>query len=106
MLQPRTFLPEEEAENQKIYGTRAIYASIMDMIVNMLAALLILVPVIVLHFIQNSDMRLVAVVLFSFTFTCAMGIFTEAKRGEVFAASAAFVAVQVVYVGSTLNNKD
>lgn len=68
-----------------------------------LAAVLLLVPVVVLHFIDNATGRLAVIVCFSVAFILALTLGTDATRSEIFAASAAFVAVQVVYVGSALN---
>ena len=65
--------------------------------------MIVLVPVIVLHFVQDTDWRLAIIVLFSLVFTGVLVLGTDAKRSEIFGASAAFVAVQVVYVGAVLN---
>jgi hypothetical protein len=68
------------------------------------AGAVLILPVIVLHFLQSSTTRLLVIVIFSLAFTFAMAFFTDARRSEIFAAAAAFIAVQVVYVGSALNN--
>lgn len=49
-------------------------------------------------------MRLVAIVAFSLSFTLVLVLTTDAERSEIFAASAGFVAVQVAYVGSSMNS--
>jgi hypothetical protein len=69
------------------------------------ATLLILVPVIVLHFVKDPGYRLIIVVAFSMSFIIAMATLSGAKRSELVAASAAFVAVQVVYIGSVTTTK-
>jgi hypothetical protein len=56
--------------------------------------------VIVLHFVTSSKWRLILIVVFALAFTMTMSFTTDAKRSEIFAAAAGFVAVQVVYVGS------
>ncbi|KAF2104708.1 hypothetical protein NA57DRAFT_70915 [Rhizodiscina lignyota] len=38
---------------------------------------------------------------FSFIFSTALDIFTTARSVEIFAATAAYASVQVVFVGST-----
>ena len=53
---------------------------------------------------NNSDSRLMVLIIFSLAFTGLLVFGTEARRSEVFAASAAFVAVQVVYVGGALQS--
>ena len=67
-----------------------------------MAAVLILVPVIVLHFLQNANWRLLVIVIFTLIFTATLVVGTGAERAQIFAATAAFVAVQVVYMGSAL----
>ena len=69
-------------------------------LITLLATALILIPVITLHFVTNSNWRLSLIVVFTLAFTTSMSVTTKAKRSEIFAAAAAFVAVQVVYVGS------
>jgi hypothetical protein len=86
-----------------MYGTVESVATTGDRIGSFLSATLILVPIIILHFLENANSRLIVIVSFSLAFTAALVLGTNAKRSEIFAASAAFVAVQVVYVGSALN---
>jgi hypothetical protein len=97
-------MPDEDLTNHVVYHTESFFKAVSDMVANIIGAILVLIPVIVLHFIRDPDMRLVVIVIFSLVFTACMVQFTDARRSEVFAATAAFVAVQVVYVGSTLNN--
>ena len=72
----------------------------------LLVSYMILVPVIVLHFVKNSDARLGIIVGFTVAFSLVLASATEAKRREVFAATAAVVAVQVVYISSALSPVD
>ncbi|PVH87646.1 hypothetical protein DL98DRAFT_649265 [Cadophora sp. DSE1049] len=57
--------------------------------------------VLVLYFIQKMVVRVGMVLLFSATFSLSLAIFTNARPVEIFAATAAFASVQVVFVGST-----
>ena len=66
------------------------------------ATVLILIPVIVLHFVTNENWRLAVIVIFTLCFAATLVFCTRAERSQIFAATAAFVAVQVVYVGSAL----
>lgn len=84
-------------------GTR-LFRSIADQISSFVATTLILIPVITLHFVKSADARLIIIVVFSVAFQGLVVLSTEAKRSEVFAATAAFVAIQVVYVGSALGS--
>ncbi|KAK3116672.1 hypothetical protein LTR53_002719 [Teratosphaeriaceae sp. CCFEE 6253] len=60
--------------------------------------------IVVLYFIRNEIWRLAFIVLFSGVFAAALAIFTEARRVEVFAATATLASVQVVFVGTSFGN--
>ncbi len=85
-------------------GSNKVFRNIADQISSFVATSLILTPVITLHFVNSADARLIIIVVFSVAFQGLVVLATEAKRSEVFAATAAFVAIQVVYVGSALGS--
>jgi len=85
------------------YGSAKTWTAAGDQISSFLAAMLILAPVIALHFVNTPNTRLGAIVGFTFAFVLLIVFTTEAKRNEVFAATAAFVAVQAIYVGVALD---
>ena len=87
------------------FGTAETWRLVGDQISTFLAAILILVPVIALHFVETSSARLTLIVVFTVIFAFIMSTMTGAKRSEIFATTAAFVAVQVVYIGSALTGK-
>jgi hypothetical protein len=90
------------------YGSAKTWTAAGDQISSFLAAMLVLAPVIVLHFVSTPNARLGPIVGFTLAFVLLTIFATEARRSEVFAATAAFVAVQVIYVGAALdpNKKD
>lgn len=49
--------------------------------------------------------RIGLVIIFTAVFLLTLSIFTEARKVEVFSATAAFTAVEVVFVGSTALDK-
>ncbi|SLM38568.1 hypothetical protein LPUS_08827 [Lasallia pustulata] len=55
----------------------------------------------VLYYVHDMVARLGAILAFSALFSLALAVFTKAKKVEIFAATAAFASVQVVFVGST-----
>jgi hypothetical protein len=85
-------------------GNNRVFRAIADQISSFVATALILIPVITLHFVNSADMRLIVIVVFSLAFQGLVVLATEATRSEVFVATAAFVAIQVVYVGSALGS--
>jgi hypothetical protein len=97
---PGTDAPDDFAT----YASTSVRQSFADRVASFAACLIILIPVITLHFLPSATERLVVIVMFTLVFTGLMALMTEAKRPEIFMATAAFVAVQVVYVGSPFSN--
>ena len=83
----------------RLYGRPGSIKALGDKLVTLLAVVLILVPVVVLHFVTNQDMRVLWIVAFTLVFAAALSVPDDAKYSEIFAAAAAFVAVQAVYIG-------
>lgn len=78
--------------------------------ITLIAAILLLVPVFVLFKLQptnkseierKSNYQIVTVFAFTLFFSACCSIFTQASRQEVFAATAAYSAVLVVFLGNT-----
>ncbi|KUJ17056.1 uncharacterized protein LY89DRAFT_718744 [Mollisia scopiformis] len=63
-----------------------------------------LLSIVVLSFVSNAKARLGLVCAFTILFTCCLAVATKARRVEIFAASAAFASVQVVFIGSSNSN--
>lgn len=102
----REFGPKDESGKSAFtsMGNIRMFRNIADQISSFVATTLILLPVITLHFVKSANMRLIVIVVFSLAFQGLVVLATEARRSEVFAATAAFVAIQVVYVGSALGS--
>lgn len=86
--------------------------NVLRAIVTMVAAILLLVPVYVLFKLQptnRSDVerggnyQILTIFIFTLLFSASCSIFTQAKKQEVFAATAAYSAVLVVFLGNTSN---
>ncbi|KAK3320511.1 hypothetical protein B0T19DRAFT_477768 [Cercophora scortea] len=69
-------------------------------IVAALSALLPTTAILVLYYVNSMAQRIGLVVLFTSFFSIALAIFTKAKPIEMLSATAAFAAVEVVYIGS------
>jgi len=54
-------------------------------------------------FERKSNYQILTVFLFTMAFSASCSIFTQAKRLEVFAATAAYSAVLVVFLGNATN---
>jgi len=55
------------------------------------------------EFERKSNYQILTVFLFILAFAASCSIFTQAKRQEVFAATAAYSAVLVVFLGNASN---
>jgi hypothetical protein len=67
-----------------------------------LAAALLICSIVALNFAPGKNSRLGILAAFTIAFAATVGLLTNAKRAEVFGATAAFVAVLVVYVSGNL----
>ena len=86
--------------------------NVLRAIVTILAAFLLLVPVFVLFKLQptnkseverKSNYQILTIFIFTLLFSASCSIFTQAKKQEVFTATAAYSAVLVVFLGNTSN---
>jgi len=62
------------------------------------AAILLLGAIIILHFLKDEKAQLGIIALLEVLFAVSVGVLTNARRAEVFAATAAYAAVLVVFV--------
>ncbi|KAG0650167.1 hypothetical protein D0Z07_2935 [Hyphodiscus hymeniophilus] len=74
---------------------------IANILGTLVSSLIPIAAIIILSFVRNMTARLGIVCAFTAVFSICLGLVTEAKRFENFAATAAFASVQVVFVGST-----
>ena len=88
--------------NLRLYDDKAM-AKVADALAAVTSSLLPTVMILVLYFVQTILWRLVLMIVFTAVFSAVLTVFTNAKRIEVFSATAAFAAVEVVFIGSTAN---
>ncbi|KAK8244407.1 hypothetical protein HDK90DRAFT_155080 [Phyllosticta capitalensis] len=67
-------------------------------IIAIVTVLILLVPVLILNYIETTGMRLMVVFISAAVFTSSLTILTSAGTNEVFVAGATFCAVLVVFV--------
>ncbi|KAI4218417.1 MAG: hypothetical protein LQ349_008727 [Xanthoria aureola] len=84
----------------------------LRLVLTVLAAILLLLPVVVLFELQptdparvrhNAGLQILTVFVFTLVFSAACSVCTKASRQQVFAAMAAYCAVLVVFLSNTLN---
>jgi hypothetical protein len=69
-----------------------------------LATLLLSLPILVLYFVKQPNARLALVICFILIFALGLSLSTSANRDAIFAATAAYSAVLVVFVSGDLAN--
>jgi hypothetical protein len=67
-----------------------------------LAAILLIGAITTLYFVASAEAKLGLVAMFTVLFAASVALCTNAKRAEVFAATAAYAAVLVVFVSGDL----
>ena len=71
----------------------------MAFVDTLLAAMLLIGAIIALHCATSQILRIALVGVFTAAFAGSVGLLTAASRAEVFAATAAYAAVLVVFIG-------
>ncbi|KAL3419832.1 hypothetical protein PVAG01_08330 [Phlyctema vagabunda] len=67
-------------------------------ITTVIASLLPVLATCILYYLESMDAKLGVIAIFTFVFALCLTTFTNAKKGEIFTATTAFVAVEVVFV--------
>ncbi|OIW26519.1 hypothetical protein CONLIGDRAFT_683493 [Coniochaeta ligniaria NRRL 30616] len=68
------------------------------------AAFLLVGSIVGLYWVTSDAAKLGMVAVFTATFALSVGLMTNAKRAEIFAAAAAYAAVLVVFVSGNISN--
>lgn len=87
----------------KVYRTweykQKIFVVLGDVICMVLSALVPSISIFVLSFLNDMVARLIVITAMSFAFSVIMTLIVQGRRVDVFAATTAFAAVQVVFLG-------
>lgn len=65
-----------------------------------MASLLPITSIVILYYVQSMKARFGVIALFNVLLSCCLAFFTTARRTDIFAVTAAFSAVQVVFIQS------
>ncbi|CEI70987.1 hypothetical protein FVEN_g9651 [Fusarium venenatum] len=104
------FLFEEPDTHVATAGSSISYASgkristFISWLSTILAALLLIGAILVLYNTNSDNLKLGLIALFTVLFSASIGLLTNAKRAEVFGATAAYAAVLVVFVSGDLGS--
>lgn len=70
-----------------------------------IAAVLLIGSILALYFVTNQDARLALVIAFVIMFAIGLSICTGATRDSIFAGTAAYAAVLIVFVSGNLGDR-
>jgi len=70
----------------------------------LLAAVLMIAAMVLLKNCKGDGARLAIVSVFTFVFSASVGLLTNAKRSEVYATTAGYAAILVVYVSGPISD--
>ncbi|KAK4199459.1 hypothetical protein QBC40DRAFT_254963, partial [Triangularia verruculosa] len=91
-----------DAERGHVSYSSSRISKASSLITTVLASTLPVLTILVLHRLDNTDVRIGVTAVFTAVFALAIALFSDAKRVEIFAATATFAAVEVVFIGSAL----
>ncbi|KAH8798137.1 hypothetical protein F5882DRAFT_395221 [Hyaloscypha sp. PMI_1271] len=94
-------IPEAPLSEIAHYPEKALLTAV-NILGTLIASLLPISSIIILYFITNTVVQLGVAVAFTATFSICLILLTQAKRIEIFAATSAFAAVQVVFVAGNV----
>ncbi|KAH6683326.1 hypothetical protein B0J14DRAFT_556574 [Halenospora varia] len=92
--------PEEHLAGVIVYGEEAILHSTRAA-TTVLACLLPIASIVLLYKIEDMSKRLGIIAAFTASFSFALVFTTNARMVDIFAATAAYAAVQVVFIGTS-----
>lgn len=77
---------------------KKIFVAIGNTICMVLSSMIPIASIYTLYFLRGTIIRLVVITLMSFVFSFVMTVIVRGRRVDIFAATTAFAAVQVVFV--------
>ncbi|EEU38325.1 uncharacterized protein NECHADRAFT_91425 [Fusarium vanettenii 77-13-4] len=86
------------------YASGKRISAFISYLSTILAALLLIGAIVVLYNIKTDNLKLGLIALFTIIFAASVGLLTNARRAEVFGATAAYAAVLVVFVSGDLGS--
>lgn len=90
------------ASREVKYYSEDVVNKVVAGITIILAAILLEGAIVVLYFVTSPNLQLGLIALFIVLFAASIGLLSNAKRSEMFAATAAYAAVLVVFVSGNL----
>ncbi|KAF2452824.1 hypothetical protein BDY21DRAFT_404801 [Lineolata rhizophorae] len=99
------FLFTRSSDGMVGYSSDQSVATFVAFLSTLLAAILLIGAVVTLYLVTSPNLRLGLITTFTVVFAASVGLLTNARRAELFAATAAYAAVLVVFVSGDLGNQ-
>ncbi|RDL37957.1 uncharacterized protein BP5553_05390 [Venustampulla echinocandica] len=93
-----------DEESQLLSYDDSILNTASTIIATVMSSVLPVVTILVLYAVKNTVKRICITIGFTAVFAAFLAIFSTARRIEIFAATATFAAVEVVFIGSALSS--
>jgi hypothetical protein len=74
-----------------IYYSDSGLTTVGEIVGTMCASMLPVLAIVILYYIQSMGRRLCAIAAFTFVFSAVLGVFSNGRRIEIFAATAGYV---------------
>lgn len=97
-------LKTQKTDGRLAYTSERRIHAVVAVLNVMVAAVLLFGAILNLYFVTDKQERLGLIAGYTIAFTVYVGLVTKAKTHEVFAATAAYAAVLVVFVSGDLGN--
>lgn len=91
---------QNTAEQEVTYFPEQTIRHIVAFLSVMLSAVLLIGAIVALFFAPNRKTKLGLIAVFTLAFAASVGILTNARKAEIYASTAAYAAVLVVYVSN------
>lgn len=101
MSKEKRRIPKSWSKLDLYFYADRLSEQVVAIIAILLTAGLSVAGIATLDYVEGKGARLGILAAFTVTFAAVVGILTTARRTELFAATAGFAAVLVVYVGSS-----
>ncbi|KAK3325064.1 hypothetical protein B0H66DRAFT_599251 [Apodospora peruviana] len=100
-VQSRELAPDMHGGQIARFEESAI-AKTANIVTVLVAAIFLIGSILAFHYARGDALKLSMIAAFTIGFSASIGLITNARRAEVFAATAAYAAVLVVFVSSDL----
>jgi hypothetical protein len=102
LSRPKADVQQTEIDGRSTYVSERSVARFVAILSSVLASIMLFGSMISLYFVKNPYALLGMVGSWTVLFAACVGLLTNAKRDQIFAATAAYAAVLVVFVSGTL----